>query len=275
MDKEDINQIVSKIRSKYYEYGKKHGEAWFNPDGFEERYHMAIKNRMELEGFFLSEITFLEKLKEKYDKKAAEKPFSATVESIIEENTAKIKKYPKIEFHQKAGFEICHFYGAMDEFAQHYFQVFRILDIDDSSKEMTIKYEDELFFLAVNMGARHPKRIQDHILLVSRQDAANIEIERDTTDYLKSCAFLLHEIIDLCEGIVDRQAKNLETPLRFNKLFIEDNTKKAVVNIFSGLTGYGALLAIAEQARGIIDDFRMKAFSRRGLQEGRILKESK
>ncbi|MCL2025402.1 MAG: hypothetical protein FWG92_01180 [Leptospirales bacterium] len=255
MDKNEINLIVSKIRETYQDYAKKYGQS-FQQDSFEERYQLAIKNRMELEGFLLSEIAFLEKLKEKYDKKAAAKAFTATVDSIIEENTARVKKYPKIEFHPKAHFEICHFYGAMNDFAKHYFEIFRIIGEKD-----TTSIEDELTFLVINAGKRLPKRIQDHAMMLSRHDIRSIDIERDASDYLRACASLLHKVANFCEELLEKRTiSSLEAPLRFNKVFIEDSSKKALISIFSGLTGYGAILKVNEQAQNIIADFRLKAF---------------
>ena len=255
MDKEEINQIVSKIRETYREYAKKFGQG-FQQDSFEERYQLAIRSGMELEGFFLSEIAFLEKLKEKYDKKASAKSFSVMVDNIIEENTDKIKKYPKIEFHPKANLEICYFYGAMDEFARCYFEIFNIIDEKDS-----INLEDELTFLAISKRNHLPKRIQDHASLLSRPDARALDTERDAADYLRTCAFLLHKIINLCEALLEGRSASLESPLRFSKLrHIEDSSRKALIDIFSDLTGYGAILKVSEQAQNIITDFRLKAF---------------
>jgi len=258
MDKKEIDQTVSKIRETYLDYAKMYGKKSFQQDGFEERYQLAIKNRMEMEGFLLSEIAFLEKLKEKYDKKAEAQPFSVTVNNIIDENTAKITKYPKIEFHPKAGFEMCHFYGAMDEFAKHYFEIFRILNEKDINR-----FENELTFLAISSGNRPPKRIQDHATMLSRPNVRSLDTERDASDYLRSCAFLLHKIINLCEMLLEERSAFLESPLRFNKLrYVEDSSREALLDIFSGLTGYGAILKVSEQAQNIIADFRLKAFKK-------------
>ena len=257
MDKEEQNQIVSKIRKTYRDYAKEYGQKGFQQDGFEERYRLAIKNDMGLEEFFMSEITFLEKLKEKYEKKNPSKPSSAAIKTVIEKNTTAIKKYPKIEFHPKASFEICHFYGAMDEFTKYYFQVFKI-----AHPRGTTDFEDELEFLAVGLGNRTPKRIQDHMAILSRPNIRSLDIEQNASDYLKSCAFLLHKIIYLCETLLAEPSAFLENPLRLDKLRIEDSAKKTLAGIFSGLTGYGAILKISEQAQNIIADFRLKAFKK-------------
>lgn len=264
MEMMEIDLLAEKIRDKYHEYAKKHGKAWFNLDTFEERYRMALLNRMNLESFFLAEITFFEKLKAKYDKekKAADKSFLAVVENIIEENTTRIKKYPKKDFHIKAGFELSHFYGAMDEFAAVYFPATHLLEADDYFRGLIRHFEDELAFMALSMGGRAPKRIQDHILLLSRKNVRELDIEKDTADYLKNGAFILHEIIKFCDMFIETRDSELENPLRFNKLYIEESAKKRIVDIYSGCTGYGVLLKLKEQAQAIIEDFRLKAFKR-------------
>ena len=256
----EIQRLIEKLREKYHDYAGRQNARWFNVEPFEERLQMALRNRMNLEGFILAEITAFEKLRERYDKKKNEKPFSATVDSIIEENTARIKRYPRIEFHPRAGLEISHFYGAMAGFALYYFPVMWLLDLDESLKKALFRFEDNLNFLAIPQGSRPSKRIGDHMLVLSRQGIRELDIERDASDYLKMSAILLHEIIDFCQGLLDRRNSDWEVPLGFSKLYVEDTRKKKIVDIFSGTTGYGALITVSSYARDIIEDFRLKAF---------------
>jgi len=44
-----------------------------------------------------------------------------------------------------------------------------------------------------------------------------------------------------------------------DKLFLEDSRRKRVVDIFTGVTAYGAILAVRGYVSGIIDDFRLRA----------------
>src|SRR4030067_2189819 len=109
MSDAEINKLILKLRNKYSEYSKKN-PAWFNREAFEERLTMAFQNKMNMEGFILAEISNFEKIKSKYEKKKSEKPFADQVERIIGEHLARMKKYPEIRFHPKAGVEISHFY---------------------------------------------------------------------------------------------------------------------------------------------------------------------
>ena len=83
-----------------------------------------------------------------------------------------------------------------------------------------------------------------------------------TPDFLKETAFLLHEIINFCDEIVEKKESEFEEPYRPADLFIEESRKKKVIEIFSGLTGYGAIFKVKDRALEIIVDFRLGAFKK-------------
>jgi hypothetical protein len=249
-----------KLRTRYEECAARYNRKWFDSGPFEERFQMALRNRMNLEGFILAEITAFEKLKDLYDRKSTEKSFSETVNNIIEENTARIRKYPRVDFHPRSGCEIGHFYGAMSEFVMYYFPVLWLLNPDEDIRKIMFRFENDLHFLAMPQGKKPSRRIEDHALLLARPNVRELEIERDTSEYLKDSALLLHEIIDFCEGLLQTRRSEWESPLSFTKLFVEDSRRKRIVDLFSGSTGYGALVSVSGRARDIIADFRLKAF---------------
>jgi len=265
LDITEIEKLVEKLRSKYAENSKKNSSRWFDPAPFEQRFTMARKNKMNLEAFILAEITEFEKLKDKYNKKKKnrENSFSKKIDLIIEENTARIKKYPGIIFNPRAGLEISHCYGAMNEFSMFYFTVLRLLIKDTGLKNLLNKFEDKLEFLSMPAGRNLPKRIEDHLLILSRPGVKEIEVEKDKSEYLKESAFLLHEIQDFCEGLIESRNPEFESPLVFNRLFIEEARRKKTIELFSGSTGYGALLKVRTRASDIISDFRLNAFKRK------------
>ena len=264
LNKAEIDKLVAKLRERYKDYSEKHNSAWFNLDAFDERLSMAIKNRMNLEGFILAEITNFEKLKEKYEskKKTKENSFTKEVDRIIDENTARIKKYSPVIFHPSCGLEISHFYGAMVVFSAEFFPILRLLITNSGKGNYFLQIEGKIEFLALPPGGGNSKRIEDHILLLNRAGIKEIEIERDQNNYLKECAFLLHDITDLCDGRVDSGEEEWALPLNFNKLFIEERKKRKIVDLFKGLTGYGALFKVRDAASAIIEDFRLSAFKR-------------
>ncbi len=261
MTEGEINQLIDKLKKRYAEYSRKN-PTWFNADAFNDRLLMAYRNRMNMEAFVLAEIANFEKVKGKYEKKKNEKSFSDQVDKIIDEMTARIKKHPSIQFHPKAGLEITHFYGALSEFELHYFAVLFIVVEDKSLKDRLLAFEGELNKLAAPRGKLPAKRIEDHLMKLRLRNAQELEIERDKNDYLKESAFLLHEIIDFCDGLIEARNPEWENPLRMNKLFVEDNRKKAISTLFTGLTGYGAIMKVRDYASDVIDDFRLTAFRR-------------
>ncbi|MFA5517840.1 MAG: hypothetical protein WDA74_01160 [Spirochaetota bacterium] len=264
LDKKEIDKLIAKLREKYKDYSQKYNSTWFDLNAFDERFSMAIKERMNLEGFILAEITNFEKIKQKYEtrKKLKENSFTKEVDRIIEENTARIKKYPSVVFHPLCGLEISHFYGAMLEFTNDFFPVLRMLLLDSSIREYLFKVEEKLEFFVSPVNGKNSKRIEDHILLLNRIRVKEIEIEKDRNDYLKECAFILHEIIDLCEGLMDSGNDVWAVPVTFSKLYVEEGKKRRVVDNFKGLTGYGAFLKIKDRALAVIEDFRLLAFRR-------------
>ncbi len=264
LKKEEINELIRKLREKYRESSDKQNRTWFDIDAFDSRLSHAIRSRMNMEGFILAEISNFEKLKAKYDKKKKEKEnsFSKEVNRIIEENTARIKKYPEIIFHSKCDMEISHFYGALSHLTLELFPVFWLLANDGSIKNRINDIEERLGQLAVPRGERQPGRIADHILVLNRPGVKDIEIEKDRNDYLKEGAFLLHEVIDFCDALMSIKNDEWSFPIQFRKLFIEEERRKKVFEIFNGMTGYGAILKIREYALSVVEDFRLAAFRR-------------
>ena len=267
-DKE-IDQLINKIREKFKEYFKKYKSGWFNVEGFNDRLKIALKKRMNLDAFLLAEVANLEELKDKHEKerrkgKEPENTFTKQVNKIIEDNIQRMKKYREIKFHADAGIEITHFYGAVSDFAEYYYSILWTLLKEQEFRNALKKFDDSLSFLAIRKGNKHPKRIEDHALILSRKGVKDIEIEKDKNEYLKTSAFLLHDIISFCEKLLEMRNPDWETPLRFDKMFIEGRRKDEALKIFSSLTGYGAIIKVMERASEIISDFRLEAFQRRG-----------
>lgn len=262
LKKEEIDELVRKLRERYKEYSEKHNRTWFDIEAFDQRLSHAIRSRMNMEGFILAEVSNFEKLKERYDKKKKdrENSFSKEVNRIIEENTARIKKYPAVLFHPKCDIEISHFYGALSCLTLELFPVFWLLANDSSIKNMINNIEERLGNLAVPRGERPPGRIADHILMLNRPGVREIEIEKDRNDYLKEGAFLLHEVIDFCDTLLKLKNDEWNYPIQFRKLFIEEERRKRVFSNFRDMTGYGAILKVKEYASAVVEDFRLTAF---------------
>lgn len=262
MTDEELSRLLQKLKQKYEEHSKKN-PTWFNREAFEERLATALRNRMNMEAFILAEIANFEKVRERYEKKKGEKPFSERVDRIIGEMQARIEKYPEIRFHPKAGVEISRFYGALSLFCLEYFPALFIVVTEKPLRDRLLAFEASLAPLALPRGGRPARRIEDHIARIGQPGVREIEIERDRSEYLKETAFLLHEIAEFCDGLIDMRDPEWGNPLRFDRLYLEEPRRKRVTALFSGLTGYGAIMKVRDYALGVIGDFRLGAFRRK------------
>ncbi|MDY6934669.1 MAG: hypothetical protein SVZ03_10680 [Spirochaetota bacterium] len=263
ISKKETELLLLKLRNKFNDYAKEYSSKWFNIKDFEERLELAKRNKMNLEGFILAEIANLEKIKEKFGSQKEENSFTQLVDKKIEENVERINKYPEIRFHPLAGYEISRFYGAISQFAVCYFPVLWLL-VKGDLRERLHQLEETFRYLAVPRGSKPSKRIDDHILVLIRKNVPEIEVEKDRNEYLKESAFLLHQVVQLLEQLLANRDSEWENPLTFEKLFIEGDNKRIIINNFSGLTGYGAMLMMKDIALQIINDFRLGAFKKKG-----------
>lgn len=263
LNRNEIEQLIAKLRDRYARYAKKHNTSWFNISPFEERLEMAVQKKMNLEGFILSEISYFEKLREKYEKKKKEKPFTALVDSILEQYASRIKKYPPIFFHPEAHLEMVHLYGALRGFASRLFPVLRLIIKEAAHKTILNEIDMKLGFLAVPQGTHHSKRVADHVMVLSRPagPGRELENERDKNNYLREAAFILHEIHDFCGELMNNRDPDWDLPLRFDRLYLVGETKKNIIEEFSPYTGCGAIIKVQESAASIIEDFRLGAFN--------------
>ena len=75
------------------------------------------------------------------------------------------------------------------------------------ARDFLNRLEHGLSEIAVPMGTRHPKRIEDHALVLSRREGLEIDIEKSKNEYLKNSAFILHDIIDFTERLLEKRIK--------------------------------------------------------------------
>lgn len=262
MTEHEISILIKKLRSKYSEYSSKHSPRWFDLEAFEDRYRMAVQKRMNLEGFILAEITNFEKIKERYEKKKSTGSFSQKIEKIMEENLERVKKYPPIDFHGSADVEIRHLYGGLSVILTHDLPVLWTLIRDKQMKDLFIELEDRIDYLAAPKGNLYSKRIESHINVLRRPGVVEIDIEKDRNDYLKECAFVLHDLSEFCSRLLLMRDPEWESPVQFDRVFLDESRKKNLLKRFSGLTGYGVIVQVQESCNSLIEDFRLQAFRR-------------
>ena len=180
----------------------------------------------------------------------------------MEENLARVKKYTFNFLHESADIEVSHFYGAIMDFAVNYYAILWVIISDQRQKMMLDKFDAKLNELAIPRGPNPPKRLQDHMYVITRPYSKEIDIERDKNEYLKESAFILHEIIDFCEKILQKNDPNWDEPVKFEKLYIDEDQKRKIVENFDGMKCVDAIRKVKDYAVAIVDDFRLKAFKK-------------
>ncbi|MBN1501236.1 MAG: hypothetical protein JW982_13840 [Spirochaetes bacterium] len=263
LSKNEIMKLIEKLQEKYIKYSMEKSPVFFNKKAFDERLQMAIENRMNLEAFALAEITNFEKIKNKYESgNIKTESFSEKVDKIIEEHIGMLQIYPDIHFHEKAHIEMTKIYGAMNKILFSYIPVLWIVISDMHLKNTLHSIENELIILADKRNGNYSKKINDFILILGRPGITELEIEKHQNNYLKECAFLLHDLKDLCIDTIESRESSLANPVSFNRTFISTEQKENIQKNFGGLTGYGVILEVKEYTEDMIANFRLSAFKR-------------
>ncbi len=262
LNKKEIKALIFKLKTRYRDYAERYGVRWFDVEKFEERLRMAEKNKMDMEGFILSEISAFEKLKERYESRKQGPKFSDKVESIVDENRARIADYPELDFHPAAEYELKKFYGALSDLTLYYLPVFFLILDEAADRSEFSRIEHELERLSFPRGTKPSLRIEEHISLMNRIDTGELEVARSGSSILRDGGLALNELVDFCDRLLSIRDSRWEVPLRFHQLRISDDRKDRVVENFSDKTGYGAILEVREKAANIRDDFRLMDFRR-------------
>ena len=129
---EEIRAAAEKLRKKYNDYIIEYLKPPEIKDGFEERYLYALRERLDMARFFLSETQVLNELiKEEDDirqknwnnydnKKNEDKKEADFADRIMAEHEKRINKYPELKLHSESSNEIRRLFGALQVFEQEY-----------------------------------------------------------------------------------------------------------------------------------------------------------
>jgi hypothetical protein len=245
----EISRAVEKIRRRYDEYIYKYFKPRSIKIAFEDRYIEAIKASTDISNFLMAEISAVEELirreEEKVGSGQAEEPapesVTERVERVVEENLARMRKYPEVPFHPVASEELRRLLGAMCQLEEKHWEVLtaclRNTAYYRSSLTM-LNLEGKLRHLAARGSDGVPSGLSRYMYHANRFPRNYLAIDREEKEYILESAFLLHDLGELLER-VDTNYPQLDEGSR------------------SGLQ------AIHAYIQGVIRDFRLKEFKRR------------
>jgi len=245
----EISRAVEKIRRRYDEYVYKYFKPRSIKNAFEDRYIEAIKASTDISNFLMAEISAVEELihreEERVGSGQAEEPapesVTERVERMVEENLARMRKYPEVPFHPVASEELRRLLGAMCRLEEKHWEVLttclRNTAYYRSSLTM-LNLEGKLRHLAARGSDGVPSGLSRYLYHANRFPRDYLAIDRQEKEYILESAFLLHDLGEILER-VDANYPQLEEGSR------------------SGLREIQAFI------QGIIRDFRLKEFKRK------------
>ena len=245
-------KLLNKIRSEYKTYSFESPQI-FNIKGFEERYSLVLKEKASVENFLKQEILFFEELKKKHNdlKNKRELGKGETFNKIIDEQEAKISKYPKFEFHPMAKTELKYFTGAIRNFLE--IEINLIYQIYKGTFEIN-QFQDSILQLeriGLSKKGTVPLRLMEHVRIIASGNAS--KIEQDSQGIIKDGSIALKKIYDCILESKEKTKFNFKLNFKFN-----EKLEKDLYDKFHNQSFESSLPLILDKIVGIITDFRMK-----------------
>jgi len=244
----EISGAVEKIRKKYDTYVSKYFKPRTLREAFEERYIRALRSGVDISSFLMAEISAIEELINREEKRVAMEPVKAEPEKqqsiadrVLEENRKRIIKYPDIPFHKDASEETRRLLGALTNLLRERWQQIGDALQDtmysmNSSEMLTL--DSQLHYLASSDKDEVPQFLIRLVAQLRKFPRNYALIDRDEKEYILEAAFFLNDLFTVLERV-----KRVYTDLAAEvKKVIEDS-----------------MLHVWE----IISDFRVREFKRK------------
>ncbi|MCG6166599.1 hypothetical protein LFX25_01875 [Leptospira sp. FAT2] len=249
----EIKAVLEKLRAEYTEHSKKNPKV-FDLRAFESRLTMILQQKGSLAQFLKDEIQFIETLKAKHkeleDKKQAAK--GDTINKILEEQEARLKKYQRIDFHPLAKPEIRYFYGAILSFAET--ELPALIYIFKGTPEFSA-FKDTITIIermGISRRGLPSIRINEHVKALLDANGNQSAMEKDGQNILKEVCLALKGIITSIQECVNKNRVSETLSVK-----IDEKEFPKAVESYQNLVFGIALEKIIVRAETIIRDFRM------------------
>jgi hypothetical protein len=207
----EISSAVEKIRKKYETYISKFFKPRTLREAFEERYIRALRAGVDVSSFLIAEISAIEELIDREEKRAAMEPARPDAEKqqsyadrVLEENRKRIIKYPDIPFHKDASEETRRLLGALSDLLRdHWEQIGAALQdtmYSPSSSEM-LTLDSQLRYLASTDKDETPQFLLRLVAQLRKFPRNYSLVERDEKEYVLEAAFFLNDVFTVLERV--------------------------------------------------------------------------
>ncbi len=216
---DEIETAVDKVRQKYNDYVIQYMKPFSALQGFEDRYLQALRNRINMEVFLHVEISVLGELVRREEDELRNKQAERTrragktkrggddfADRVLKELKKKIEKYPSIQLHKDASFEMQKLCGFMSWFYHEYFftveNIVRGLSVSRTVHGLSGVAPALTDFY--NVGEhRDPRAFSRYINFLSDPIRDYNAIDREEKRILVECAKILHSIHDAVRAAMD------------------------------------------------------------------------
>jgi len=204
LTQKELERIVEKLRGQYEENQKIYGPVYFNLKGFNDRYLQALRNRIDLQTFVAAEVTALEELKKKVEKKVrerkirTEKSFTKKIEKMIDDMAEKTRKYPA--FFEESGLpeEFQRLCGGLQVFHdREWLMLGRLIeknDLKNSREHLEISEKIEKYFVHSRGSLSY---VAEQFLSTERRDG----YDKAHISILREAAVLLGDALTFLNGL--------------------------------------------------------------------------
>ena len=209
----EISSSVEKIRKTYEDYIAKYFKPRYLRQAFETRYLNALRARVDISSFLLAEISAIRELIEREEKRVQLGPVRPAAEKgpgfadrVLEENRARIAKYPDLAFNPDAGEEVRRMAGALSDLAATMwrdlgFALENTMYAMTSSEMLTL--DSQLRSLSATDPQETPQLLNRLLVELRRFPRNHAAIDREEKDYLLQASFFLHDLLTVLERIGD------------------------------------------------------------------------
>ena len=208
----EISASVEKIRKKYDDYVSKYFKPRTLRRAFETRYIEALRAKVDISSFLLAEIAAIQELIEREEQRvqlgpvrpaSTEKPQSFA-DKVLEENRARIAKYPDVPFHADASDEVRRMAGALTDLAERQWpplgEALEETMYAMTSSEM-LAMDSQLRYLASSGGNETPQFLNRLVVELKKFPRHYPSIDREEKDYILQSSFFLHDLFIILERV--------------------------------------------------------------------------
>lgn len=207
----EISASVEKIRKTYDDYIIKYFKPRSLRQAFETRYLQALRDKVDISSFLLAEISAVRELIEREEQRVQLGPVRPAPEKgpsyadrVLEENRARIAKYPDLPLDPDIREEVRRLAGALSDLAGSMWQDLAVALKDtmyDMSSSEMITLDSKLRSLSSADRQEMPaflSRLEIQLRKFPRNFAA---VEREEKDYILESAFFLHDLFTVLERV--------------------------------------------------------------------------